>query len=343
VQGETRESDADRRSEDAIPNGERSQEFGDQGDYSASASLLLVGARGDVDGLSHSETVRVAGNVPIMQAQAVVEEMVRLDILWLIVGEIEDDEALATLFYAAAAHDAELICETNLACLDRIIRLVPASMAVQWLVDPDATERQVALAAARPVRRMAVYDPSRDAAMDRIDQLQDEVERIGRLLGKLAGDALPLQGLGHYEIQENSLSGGTNVHAPPRSFRPMSRLAVLEAESDDRVKAKRVRHLIRQRRAREQYFPAELFADPAWDMLLDLYAARLEGQVVSVSSLCIAAAVPATTALRWIKTLTDSGLFLREADARDGRRIFIAMSDRAFTGMERYFRSLVDA
>jgi hypothetical protein len=43
---------------------------------------------------------------------------------------------------------------------------------------------------------------------------------------------------------------------------------------------------------REQFFGPDLFADPAWDILLDLYAARLEQQRVAVSSLCIAAAVP---------------------------------------------------
>ena len=75
-------------------------------------------------------------------------------------------------------------------------------------------------------------------------------------------------------------------------------------------------------------------------MLLDLYAARLERQPVSVSSLCIAAAVPATTALRWIKTMTDAGIFLREADPQDGRRIFIALSDGANEAMARYFEAL---
>src|SRR3546814_1843272 len=44
-------------------------------------------------------------------------------------------------------------------------------------------------------------------------------------------------------------------------------------------------------------------SDPAWDMLLDLYlAAERNTRPVSISSLCIASAVPATTALRWIKT-----------------------------------------
>ena len=102
-----------------------------------------------------------------------------------------------------------------------------------------------------------------------------------------------------------------------------------------------MRTLIRARRLREQYFEADLFADPAWDMLLDLLLARLEGRLVAVSSLCIAAAVPPTTALRWIKRLTDDGLFVRAADPRDGRRVFIDLSERAAQGLVAYVRALV--
>ena len=39
----------------------------------------------------------------------------------------------------------------------------------------------------------------------------------------------------------------------------------------------------------------ELFADPAWDMLLDLLQAQISHLRVPVSSLCIAAAVPASS------------------------------------------------
>jgi hypothetical protein len=102
----------------------------------------------------------------------------------------------------------------------------------------------------------------------------------------------------------------------------------------------KVRAMIRARRLRDQYFQSELFADPAWDMLLDLMAARLEGQRVAVSSLCIAAAVPATTALRWIKTLTDHGLFVRVADPQDGRRVYIELSEKAAAALESYLRAV---
>ena len=56
-----------------------------------------------------------------------------------------------------------------------------------------------------------------------------------------------------------------------------------------------------------------------------------------VSSLCIAAAVPATTALRWIKTMTDAGLFKRRADPHDGRRVFIELAPKASQATRGYF------
>jgi hypothetical protein len=101
-----------------------------------------------------------------------------------------------------------------------------------------------------------------------------------------------------------------------------------------------IRAMIRARRLRDQYFSGELFADPAWDMLLDLLLARMERRTVAVSSLCIAAAVPPTTALRWIKRLTEEGIFVRTADPRDGRRVFIDLSEEAADGMAAYIRAV---
>jgi hypothetical protein len=90
-----------------------------------------------------------------------------------------------------------------------------------------------------------------------------------------------------------------------------------------------VRGLIHARRQRAAAFGADLFADPVWDMMLDLLAARLEGAAVRTSSLCIAAGVPPTTALRWIRELTDRGLFVRASDPQDGRGVLIELSDEA--------------
>jgi hypothetical protein len=97
-----------------------------------------------------------------------------------------------------------------------------------------------------------------------------------------------------------------------------------------------IRAFIRLRRMRGQHFTPELFADPAWDIPLDLTAARLEGRMVAVSSLCIAAAVPATTALRWITQMTEQAILIRKPDPADGRRVFIGLSDAAITAMDAY-------
>jgi len=98
-----------------------------------------------------------------------------------------------------------------------------------------------------------------------------------------------------------------------------------------------VRSIIRQRSARLRYFPDDMFADPAWDMLLDLTAARAEHIRVSVTSLCIASGVPTTTALRWIAQMTQAGLVERVEDDTDRRRAFVQLTDRAADAMARYF------
>lgn len=317
----------------------------------AEISVLLVGADAPLAGISDAEGVRVLGSVSLDLAVEHIQQMVRLDTVWLVARSDADAGRYAELYTVLAERDCQLVCETNLDVIDSHLRCVSACLPVQWVVRPDAMERRVALTAARPKRQMEVHDASgddasRDDAMVRIDRLQEEVARISRLLGQLAGDGVGASGT-NYGWSDGSLTGGgmiggrsDQVRAAPRSFYPIGRTAGSDEMTRDRERAKWVRRKIRQRRAREQFFPSDLFADPAWDMLLDMFAARLERQTVSVSSLCIAAAVPATTALRWIKTLTDSGLFVREADSQDGRRIFIAMSDKAYAAMERYFEAL---
>ena len=102
------------------------------------------------------------------------------------------------------------------------------------------------------------------------------------------------------------------------------------------IKAREVRDAIRVRRLRDQFFGEGLFEDPAWDMLLDLFAAELESAQVSVSSLCIAAHVAPTTALRWIGKMTDRGLLVRFPDPFDRRRAFMALARPAGAGLVAY-------
>ena len=91
--------------------------------------------------------------------------------------------------------------------------------------------------------------------------------------------------------------------------------------------AELARRAYAERRARERYLPASLFGDPGWDILLDLMIAAERGLDISVTSACIAGQVPATTALRWLQLLEAEGLVERVADATDGRRSFVRLTE----------------
>ncbi len=90
------------------------------------------------------------------------------------------------------------------------------------------------------------------------------------------------------------------------------------------------------RRARRRFFPAELFGEPAWDLLLDLFQARLEGKSISVTSACIGADVPLSTALRWIGVLETEGLVERSRNLTDHRSTWVSLTDRAVAAMTEY-------
>ncbi|MBC2664756.1 MarR family transcriptional regulator [Novosphingobium flavum] len=107
---------------------------------------------------------------------------------------------------------------------------------------------------------------------------------------------------------------------------------------DDARWLRGARRSYRNRRSRSAVFGDDgLFGEPAWDLLLDLFIAAKEGKRVPVTSACIGAAVPTTTALRWLAVLEERGLVVREADPSDARRIFVRLSTDAYARMVSYF------
>jgi hypothetical protein len=118
------------------------------------------------------------------------------------------------------------------------------------------------------------------------------------------------------------------------------RLAALRACGNEPLMtaATEARRLYRQRRRRDRYFPANLFAEPAWDILLDLYVAQAEGRATTTSSACIGAAVPQTTGLRWLTRLEDEGLVRRSTSAGDERMRLVTLTDDGFQRMTELLR-----
>jgi len=95
--------------------------------------------------------------------------------------------------------------------------------------------------------------------------------------------------------------------------------------------------VIDDRRLRAKFFDEHLFADPAWDILLDLYRAHLAQQRISVTSVCFGAGVPVSTALRWLNALEERGLARRSQDPLDGRRFFVELTHSGVSAMAAYF------
>lgn len=77
------------------------------------------------------------------------------------------------------------------------------------------------------------------------------------------------------------------------------------------------------RRSREAMFGANLFAEPAWDVLLELYAAKLGTRTTCVTDLARAIGVPQSTTKRWVALLEARGLVAREhlTPGQSGSRI----------------------
>jgi DNA-binding MarR family transcriptional regulator len=98
-----------------------------------------------------------------------------------------------------------------------------------------------------------------------------------------------------------------------------------------------IQKIIDARRLRAKFFDSNLFADPAWDILLDLYRAHLAQQRICVTSVCFGAGVPVSTALRWLNALEERGLARRSQDPLDGRRFFVELTEKGATAMAGYF------
>jgi hypothetical protein len=285
--------------------------------YRSTPSILLFAdspaGLADQEHAIHQLEGRIAASGPIATAIAQLDEA--CDVGAVVVDASEDAPELDQLLDRLDAAAREGHFRSVLRVTPDLIDLAAARCPhphVAILCGGDAAEGITALALALVAAGRVPQFAGEHGPM-RLKQLSEEVGRIARTLAALS----------------------ESVECAP--LRPAPRIAPADIAEPT---AAMIRANIRARRMREQFFAAEFFADPAWDMLLDLMAARIEGGKVAVSSLCIASAVPATTGLRWIKTLTDEGLFVRVADPHDGRRVFIELSAPAAQGVSAYFRAL---
>ena len=287
-------------------------------DYGTRGSVFLVAQSEDGRRRWHEAAglagCRISAAVALDEAPARIREQLAADAFVL---DVEREEkglaaALDALREAAESRSAQALIAAPVNLIDAVSDPL-GSVRVGYVIDGSAADQALALAVAIDAGVPMLHDIGKGQATARLQQLSEEVGRIASILAALSED----------EAAAAAVAG----------------IECGEVGADERPEAGQIRAMIRARRLRDHFFNAELFADPAWDMLLDLMAARLEKQRVAVSSLCIAAAVPPTTALRWIKSLCDQGIFVRLADPEDGRRVFIELSDRTATAMGNYLKA----
>lgn len=92
------------------------------------------------------------------------------------------------------------------------------------------------------------------------------------------------------------------------------------------------------RRARAETFGAELFGDIAWDILLQLFAARLGRKRVRLDDVEIAA--PRSTVARWATVLEERGLIACRLDPANSEELWVELSSAGAAKMGRLFHSL---
>jgi DNA-binding MarR family transcriptional regulator len=257
--------------------------------------------------------LRVAGSFGIEDACQAIDGQGSASALWIELDADAGGPADKLLDHVAAdvSHGRyPAVIAAPASMVDRLATHV-FDLNMDLIIDADESERTAALAVAvfGALNGQGISDVTADKNAVRLRQLSDEVSRIASTLARL-------------------------------STGPATTTRALEAEhlgDVPEVSIETIRAIIRARRLRSRYFDEELFADPAWDMLLDLLYAEISNLRVPVSSLCIAAAVPATTGLRWLKTMVQQGIFLRQADPHDGRRVFVELAPHSSQSLRRYF------
>ncbi|HEX6660622.1 MAG TPA: hypothetical protein VF067_01980 [Sphingomicrobium sp.] len=258
--------------------------------------------------------LRIADAVPLGEAVERIGRQAAASALWIELDGNAGGSGAQELLDHVASDVAEGRYSAVLAVKSEALDAVAVHAFdenIDVVVDGDEAERAAAIAIAISGARRAdrLSDMTADKNAARLRQLSDEVSRIAATLARL--------------------STGPAASARPAELEPRAEAPEVPVET--------VRAVIRARRLRSRYFAEELFADPAWDMLLDLLQAESSNLRVPVSSLCIAAAVPATTALRWLKTMVQEGIFVRRADPHDGRRVFVELAPQTSQTLRRYF------
>ena len=110
------------------------------------------------------------------------------------------------------------------------------------------------------------------------------------------------------------------------------------AAKSDRTSARdRAEEVLQLNRQRMAIVGAELFGDPAWNIMLDLFVREADGKETTVTSACIGADAPSTTALRHLAHLVERQLVHRITCSVDHRKVYVRLTDDGRARMLKLF------
>lgn len=128
------------------------------------------------------------------------------------------------------------------------------------------------------------------------------------------------------------------ANAPRIAGRKVFTLSEITANADAlSILARKEHHA---RRLREEFIPTGQFGEPAWDLLLDLFAHTITGKSIHKSSAQIAAHCPPTTALRYIDHLENEGLITHEKSENDARVVLLRLTDAGIVSVGSYLMNV---
>jgi len=130
-----------------------------------------------------------------------------------------------------------------------------------------------------------------------------------------------------------TLSGGARAPSRQRTLKTLRALLTDQPRSQT-VTEDHILSVLLVRRARAALLGTELFSDPAWDLMLELYAAHLGERTVCLSDLAAAIDTPESTTARWLGALNQHGLTDAAIDPVQPSHMLICLTPEGLAKMQ---------
>ena len=159
-------------------------------------------------------------------------------------------------------------------------------------------------------------------AADQIDASDDQLLRLSELSDQISSKIRDLLVKRNFKQKSAAPSEVENDYANDLSF------------------ATWLKKTYETRQNRSLYLgSADIFSEPAWDIILDIAYNQLHSKHVSVKAACIASHVPASTALRYLSKMEQDGILVRVKDKADRRREFVMLTPEFMVKLHRFVAS----